>query len=66
MHESEESNIARFVSGFRRIIQDVVELYEYTSLKKLVHLTIKVESQVLKRINSIILSFIFTLIIFSI
>jgi len=29
MHESEESKMARFVSGLRREIQDVVELYEY-------------------------------------
>jgi len=46
MHESEESNIVRFVSG--REIQDIVELYGYTSLEKLVHQAIKVESQVLK------------------
>jgi len=26
MHESEESKIARFVSGLRREIQDIVEL----------------------------------------
>jgi len=49
MHESEESKIARFVSGLQQEIKDVVELYEYTSLEKLVHLAIKVESQVLKR-----------------
>jgi len=45
MHESEESKIARFVSGLRRKIQNVVELYEYTSLENMVHLAIKVESQ---------------------
>jgi len=44
MHESEESKIARFVSGLKRKIQYVVELYEYSSLEKLVHLAIKVES----------------------
>jgi len=49
MHESEESKMARFVSGLRRDIQDVVELYEYTSLEKLVHLAIKVESQISKK-----------------
>ena len=49
MHENEESKIARFVSGLRREIQDVVELYEYFSLEKLVHLAIKVESQLLKK-----------------
>jgi len=37
--------MARFVSGLRREIQDVVELHEYSSLETLVHLTIKVESQ---------------------
>jgi len=49
MYESKESKIARFVTELRREIQDVVELYEYTSLEKFVHLAIKVESQVLKR-----------------
>jgi len=41
--------MARFVSGLRREIQDVVELYEYSSLEKLVHLAIKVESQLSKK-----------------
>jgi len=45
MHDSEDSKIARFVSGLRREIQDIVELYEYSSLEKVVHLAIKVESQ---------------------
>jgi len=49
MHESEESKMARFVSGFKREFQDVVEFYEYTSLEKLVHLAIKVESQLSKK-----------------
>jgi len=40
--------MARFVSGLRRDIQDAVELYEYYSLEKLVHLAIKVESQISK------------------
>jgi len=39
----------RFVSGLRREIQDLVELYEYSSLEKLVHLAIKVKSQFLKK-----------------
>ena len=33
MHETKESKIARFVSGLRREIQNVVELYEYTPLE---------------------------------
>jgi len=49
MDESEESKIARFVSGLRREIQGVVELHEYSSLEKLVHLAIKVESQLSKK-----------------
>ena len=49
MHESEESKMARFVSGLKREIQDVVELYEYSSLVKLVHITIKVETQLSKK-----------------
>jgi len=49
MHENEESKIAWFVSGLRREIKDIVELYEYTSLEKLDYLAIKVESQVLKK-----------------
>jgi len=32
MLESEESKMARFVSGLKREIQDVVELHEYSSL----------------------------------
>jgi len=47
MHENQESEIARFVTVLRREIQNVVELYEYTFLEKLVHLVIKVESQLL-------------------
>ena len=49
MHDSEESNITRFVSDLGREIKDVVELYEYSSLKKLVHLAIKVESHILTK-----------------
>jgi len=51
MHDSEESKITRFVSGLRREIQDIVELYEYSSLEKVVSLTIKVESQLFQQIN---------------
>jgi len=51
MHDGEQSKIARFVSGLRREIQDIVELYEYSSLLKLVHLANKVESQLLKKTN---------------
>ena len=49
MDESEEAKIARFVSGIRRDIQDVVELQEYSSLGSLVHLAMKVESQLTKK-----------------
>jgi len=48
MHDNEESKIAKFVSGLRREIKDFVELHEYSSLKKVVHLAIKVESHLLK------------------
>ena len=49
MHESEESKMTRFVSGLKREIQDVVELHEYSSLENLVHIAIKVESQLSKK-----------------
>jgi len=49
MHESDEAKMARFVSGFKREIQDVVELHEYSSLETLVHLAIKVESQIARK-----------------
>ena len=49
MHENEEAKMARFVSGLRRDIQNVVELHEYSSLQNLVHLAIKVESQISKK-----------------
>ena len=32
--ESKEEKVARFMSGLRRDIQDLVELYEYSSLYK--------------------------------
>jgi len=47
--ESEEEKVARFVSGLRRNIQDLVELYEYSSLDKVLHLAIKVETQLQKK-----------------
>jgi len=49
MHENEEAKMARFVSGLRKDIQNVVELHEYSSLQNLVHLAIKVESQLSKK-----------------
>jgi len=52
IHENEESKIARFVRGLRREIQDILQLYEYSSLKKLVLLVIKVESQIWKKTTS--------------
>jgi len=48
MHDNAESKINRFVSGLRREIIDFVKLHEYSSLKKVVHLAIKVESHLLK------------------
>jgi len=48
MHDNEEAKIKRFVSGLRREIKDFVELHEYSSLKKVVHLAIKVKSHLLK------------------
>ena len=47
--ESKEEKVARFVSGLRRDIQDLVELYEYSSLDKALHLAIKVETQLQKK-----------------
>jgi len=49
MHEKEEAKMARFVSGLRRDIQNVEELHEYSSLQNLVHLAIKVESQISRK-----------------
>ena len=49
MRESEEAMIARFVSGLRKDIQDIVELQEYSSLGSLVHLSMKVETQLAKK-----------------
>ena len=47
--ESEEEKVARFVSGLRREVQDVVELYEYSTLDKILHLALKVKSQLKKK-----------------
>ncbi|XP_068476897.1 uncharacterized protein [Phaseolus vulgaris] len=49
LDESEEAKFARFISGLRRDIQDVVELQEYSSLQTLVHLAIKVENQIARK-----------------
>jgi len=49
LKESEEAMIARFISGLRKDIQDVVELQEYSSLGSLVHLATKVEAQIAKK-----------------
>jgi len=48
MHANEDSKIKWFVRGLIRDIRDLVELNEYFSLKKVVHLAIKVESYLLK------------------
>jgi len=37
------------VSGLKREVQDVVELYEYSTLDKILHLALKVESQLKKK-----------------
>ena len=47
--ESEEEKVAKFVSGLRMDIKDLVELYEYSSLDKVLHLAIKVETQMQKK-----------------
>ena len=47
--ESEEEKLARFVSGLRREVQDVVELYKYSTLEKILHLALKVESELKKK-----------------
>ena len=44
-----QEKVARFVNGLRRDIQDLVELYEYSSLDKVLHLAIKVETQLQKK-----------------
>jgi len=48
MHDNEESKIKRFVSNLRREIKDFVKLHEYSSLKKVLHLAIQVESHLLE------------------
>jgi len=54
LHENEESKIARFVSGLRREIQDVVDLYQYSSMEKLVQ---KLFLPILRKIPLPILDF---------
>jgi len=49
LKESEEAKIARFVSGLRRDIQDVVELQEYSSFENVVHLASKIENQLARK-----------------
>jgi len=47
--ESEEDKVGKFVSGLKREIQDVVELYLHSTLDKNLHLALKVESQLKKK-----------------
>jgi len=47
-YENEEERVTRFVSCLKREIQYVVELYEYSNLSKVLHLTLKLESQLKK------------------
>jgi len=46
--ETNKEKIKRFVSGLRRDIQDLVELYEYSTLENIFTLTLRIEIQ-LKR-----------------
>ena len=48
MHANEESKIKWFVRGLRRDIRELIELNEYSSLKKVFRQAIKVESYLLK------------------
>jgi len=48
--ETNEVKVARFVNDFKRDIQDIVELYEHSSLENVLHLALKIEVQ-LKRKN---------------
>jgi len=49
IREEDEAFIARFVSGLRKEIQDIVELQEYSSFGSLIHLAMKVEAQLTKK-----------------
>jgi len=40
-----KKKVTRFVGGLKREIWDVVELYEYSILDKILNLALKVESQ---------------------
>jgi len=48
LDESNEEKVSRFVSGLRREIQDLVKFYKYSTLENVLHLVLKIETQ-LKR-----------------
>ena len=48
--ESEDTTIARFLSGLSLEIRDRVELLHYQDLNDLVQLCVKVEQQILRKI----------------
>ena len=50
IRESEDTTIARFLSGLSLEIRDRVELLPYQDLNYLVQLCIKVEQQILRKI----------------
>jgi len=49
LEECNELKITRFISGVRRDIQDLIELYEYSTLED--DLTLKIETQLKKKME---------------
>ncbi|PKI58993.1 hypothetical protein CRG98_020613 [Punica granatum] len=48
VEEDREATMARFISRLNREIANIVELHHYVELEELVHMAIKVESQLKK------------------
>ena len=52
IEEEREATIARFLAGLNLDIWDVVKLQHYVELEDLVHLSMKVEKQLLRKDNT--------------
>jgi len=52
INKDEEVTMSRFLNGLNRDIANVVELQSYVDLEELVHLAIKVEGQLKRKVNT--------------
>ena len=52
IEEDQESTMARFLVSLNQDIANLVELQHYVELEDMVHLTIKIENQLMRRVST--------------